>query len=243
MRTWKLLLIITSTLIILISGSVVNATTITAGIDDNFSGGSDPASPSADLIALFNTVPTVTTDFDGLPHNQQVAHTFSGLPNDIISATLEMRVHGGSGIGIDTDGIFITFADSSSTSLEDEVVWGRTFGLFPGGPFLFTDPDEGIATPGTIWGPGSEAFLTFNLSALPQSDGSTKDIIGDINSAGFMDVTVGDDSIADFYRLTFNSTNSVVPEPTTVALLGIGLVGLAGVGARRKWKKKAVDKS
>ncbi len=51
----------------------------------------------------------------------------------------------------------------------------------------------------------------------------------------------------DNVRLTaddrYSGEPAVTPEPATIALLGIGLAGLVGASARRKWKKKAVDKS
>ncbi len=49
--------------------------------------------------------------------------------------------------------------------------------------------------------------------------------------------TCGNDTIEGSYTIP------TVPDPGTIALLGIGLAGLAGVGARRRLKKNAVDKS
>ena len=207
----------------------MTAATITAGVDDNFAGGIDPATPSAELSALVG----ITVGFDGAPHNEQVAHTFSELPT-ITAAILELRIKGGFNPGVDTDGIFISFIDSTTVTLLDGIAWGRTFGDFAGGGTVFADPDPGIATPGTIWGPSSSAFLALDLSALPLIGGGTLDIIPLINSNGFFDITVSDDSVADFYRLTYNTT--AVPLPPAVLLFGSGLLMLFNI---RKPQAKA----
>ena len=100
----------------------------------------------------------------------------------------------------------------------------------PGGPLGNTAPflnlTNGIYWSGTLYGsdPFSDWawYFSFNLGLQSFNNPFTTNWYGIAVRRGEVDA---------------------VPEPTTIALLGIGLVGLAGAEVRRRRKKKAVDKS
>ncbi len=73
--------------------------------------------------------------------------------------------------------------------------------------------------------------VSFDISDFRQGDGS-------LSVDAHWVMSCGNDAINGSIH-----ESTAVPEPTTIALLGIGLAGLAGAETRRRRKKKAVEKS
>ena len=115
--------------------------------------------------------------------------------------------------GSQTDTIGFYFADGSTSGFPD-AAWSRLFGdRAPLGTGFLTSSE---------WTPGIDATFTLDLAVLPLDGGGTIDLIPMLNSNGFVDVFVGDESGTDYFQLTL-----VIPEPSTLPLLSLGLSALA----------------
>lgn len=219
--------------LILSPAATASVIVYTGGLVDGFSGGTDPAFPSPELDNLLTASYGGTVPFDFISHDTQVAHTFTGLPNNITGGTLEFRVRGGPNPGVDTDGLAISFVDTATTNYLDAVVFARPYGDLTAVGSLFPNLDPGFVTPGAVWGSTSDLVVSLDISALPlnpNTGGGTLNLIPLLNSNGYVDINFSDDSEVDYVRLTLNTPS--IPEPTTFALTGIGLTVL--VLSRRK---------
>lgn len=222
----KTVLLSTVALALNITGNTYGqvTTVIPAGLDDNFVGPPDPAEPSSTLLAVLPPFGGVqdfdmTHNLNGGSPNTNVAHTFTNLPTNIIRAVLTTRVRASNWpTGVDTDGLILSFVENSLSDYISDIEWARTFGPFGGGGSVFSEPD-----PTGLLGAWSHldqtpADIVLDLSALPMIDGSTTNILPLLRCYGFLDVTVGDETAADFYRLELTLGPSIIMRDPSVSL-------------------------
>lgn len=209
------------------------AIVLQAGQVDGFALPADPTSPSSTVQALDGTGVLLggLIDFDVFADDRSVIHTFQfgGLP-ELTGATLELRVRSGLAGETASDGVGLAFAEPTTATFLDAVVFSRTFGASVEADPLYPSPDPGLLVSHS-WGPGDDETFTLDLANLPLAGGGTLNLLPEIDSRGYVDVFVNDDSGVDYMILTA----TVVPEPSTILIWSLLCVTFGCVGF---WRRK-----
>jgi hypothetical protein len=151
--------------------------------------------------------------------DRQVAHTFAGLPANIVSATLELRVRAGNDGGVGSDGVLISFVDDETVLYcGGDVVWARSFAPTAGAGCFPTADATGLVGSWTI---GQTATIMLDLTALPLPGGGELNVIPEMNSRGFIDVNVSDETGCDFMRLSIDTTQTTAVPPRAPASVAV----------------------
>jgi len=174
----------------------------TAGINDNFALPFEQTSPSSDLLLLMD--PYGGGDRTLFPYRQfddkhidrVFGHTFTGLPEDIQAATLEIRMFAGGSSLVSNDAIHLELTGINDASSS----WGM------GLTALFGQP----------WIGGSDQTFNLDLANLPPDGQGDTNIIPFINADQALDVYVQDDTAVDYMILTVT-----VPRGAAVTLCHI----------------------
>ncbi len=182
-----------------------------------------------------------------------------------ISQASTIHIGGGlasaTGGGVDQDGSrwdIATGIDFDNTPLNRSFVGGRTGDFLTVGPFtsvnfesFMFDPIL-IPSPVTLWQTVPSFFYpvptlaSFVMDEVYVSVQTVSTLT--LRGTGTLALEGFDDTAGSWVltlqgmngSFSYSTTSAPVPEPGTIALLGIGLAGLVGVGVRRRAKKNAV---
>lgn len=155
-----------------------------AGVKDNFALPTDPSNPSPDLSSHVFAV----GNFDENTSNKNIGHRFTGLSN-IKTAILKSKAKP---IGSSAnDNLSFEFVDATGINGAWSIRIGDTAALRSLLPLDWTS---------TNFPDGAD--IVVDLSALPQSDGTSLDLLPLIRANGFLDVRIQDDTSVDYFELT-----------------------------------------
>lgn len=198
------------------------------GKQDNFLMPLKPTTPRAEAINHFHSIipqcgqsPIPSShqercklrQFDQKGTNKNLLHSFdlssAVASGEIVSATLETRLLPLGG-AINTDAIALGLPNIFlANSFSGDSYWA---------PFI----DELVS-----WQLNQPIDLSLDLSSLPTSSGSL-DLLDMLNSEGFLDVHIQDDTAVDYLKLTVET----VPEPGTIA--GLAVIGFGFVASKTR---------
>ncbi len=230
MKITKTVLVGTSALFC--SLSQVSAITVLLGDQDNFAlGGASNTPPTRTSFGTALTYETnnritfsgVQKGFDNGNQNRVFGATFTNITNLDLSSPVTLRLALQS-TDPDTDSIGFQFNDStlpSSTptgSYFPQMLWGQ-----PINDFVSANSTSGALTSGVT--------LEIDLRTLTSTGLGTNNLAESINSLGYLDVIVQDDTQVDFLELTYNV--NTVPEPSVSISC---IIAACGLMARRRRK-------